>query len=196
MAKQTSPNVVQIEDTYVPLPERFEEIARRYAGLEAVRSSQSHCSFEELDQQSLRLARCLCRILGKEPRPVALLLEEKTQIITSLLGVIDLNADDNRPLRPRYITRHGAIRRAPPNQSRPYSPWPAIHTAPPPCSQPPAAPLRNPVRGRSQSLTSGFRKHCNPSLQNRFTSPGSAASAANRVWRTVSCLALLRSRAP
>jgi amino acid adenylation domain-containing protein len=88
MAKQTSPNVVQIEDTYVPLPERFEEIARRYAGLEAVRSSQSHCSFEELDQQSLRLARCLCRILGKEPRPVALLLEEKTQIITSLLGVI------------------------------------------------------------------------------------------------------------
>lgn len=88
MTEQTSPSVARSEGTYVTLPARFEEIAQRYADLEAVRSPQSRCSYKELDQQSLRLARCICRSLGTEPRPVALLLEEKAAIIASLLGVI------------------------------------------------------------------------------------------------------------
>ena len=73
---------------YVDLPGRFGEIARRHAGREAIRSPRSRCSYGDLDRQSARLAGCLRRILGSEPRPVALLLEDKAQVIASLLGVI------------------------------------------------------------------------------------------------------------
>jgi amino acid adenylation domain-containing protein len=88
MTGQENQSVVQGGGTYVALPGRFEEIARRHAGWEAIRSPRSRCSYAELDRQSSRLAGCLCRILGKEPRPVALLLEDKVQVITSLMGVI------------------------------------------------------------------------------------------------------------
>ena len=75
-------------DSYVTLPERFEEIVRRYGELEAIRSPWGRLLYREVDQQSRRLAARLGSLLGKEPRPVAMLLEDRAQTVIGLLGII------------------------------------------------------------------------------------------------------------
>ncbi len=48
----------------------------------------SELTYQKLEENSRHLASYLCQKLGMEPRPVALLIEEEIQVITSLLGVI------------------------------------------------------------------------------------------------------------
>ena len=74
--------------TGLSIPARFEEVAERHASLEAVRSPQRTFTYRELEANSRRLAGFLYHKLGREPNPVALLMEDGVQVVSSLLGVI------------------------------------------------------------------------------------------------------------
>ncbi len=85
-------------DSGISISARFEDIAKRNASSVAVKSSQSMLTYLDLKKSSINVANILSQKLGSNPSPVALLLEDGSQVIASILGVIKVRPFLQRPI--------------------------------------------------------------------------------------------------
>jgi amino acid adenylation domain-containing protein len=88
MAEQSRNDQIKEWEVMGNIPARFEGVAGSYPSLEAIRSSESVLTYQDLEKSSRCLAAVLGSKLGAQPRPVALLIQDGAQMISSLLGVI------------------------------------------------------------------------------------------------------------
>ena len=91
------------------IPQRFEEIARRYPNRIAVKDRQRSLSYEELDVTANRVARAVLERLGEANEPAAILVRHGIAAVIAILGLLKANKiyvplDPSYPLeRLRYM---------------------------------------------------------------------------------------------
>lgn len=78
-------NKAEIEQS---IPERFEQIARRYPGRLAVKTTQCALTYEELNKAANRIARAILSRCEQGAEPIALLLEQGAPVIAAILGAL------------------------------------------------------------------------------------------------------------
>ncbi|MGH7798830.1 MAG: non-ribosomal peptide synthetase [Candidatus Binatia bacterium] len=70
------------------VPNRFEQIVRLYPERTAVKFENDSLTYNELNKASNRVARAVLARQEKGNRPIALLFEQSTQVISAILGVL------------------------------------------------------------------------------------------------------------
>jgi amino acid adenylation domain-containing protein len=70
------------------IPERFEEIARKFPDRLAVKNEKQTLTYKELNQAANRIADAIVRRFGKENEPVAVLLDHGAAPIVAFLGLL------------------------------------------------------------------------------------------------------------
>jgi amino acid adenylation domain-containing protein len=70
------------------IPERFEEMVRRYPGRLAIKMDDRRLTYDELNQAANRVAHRILEVRRTGGEPVALLLEHGVNIITGILAVL------------------------------------------------------------------------------------------------------------
>lgn len=70
------------------IPDRFDQIVKRYADRIAVKHGRNKLTYKELDKVSNRVAHAILAQQGIKPEPVALLLEHGIAPIIAILGVL------------------------------------------------------------------------------------------------------------
>ena len=83
------------------IPQRFEEIARRYPNRIAVKDQQRSLSYEELDATANRLARAVLERFGNANEPAAILVRHGAATLIAILGLLKANKI-YVPLDPSY----------------------------------------------------------------------------------------------
>ena len=76
------------EDIEKSIPERFEKIVRAHPDHLAIKTALEELTYAELNSAANRVAHTLMDHARREPKPVALLFDNGTQIIIAMLGVL------------------------------------------------------------------------------------------------------------
>ena len=76
------------EDIEQSIPDRFEQQVRKYPDHLAVKTSDEHLTYAELNKASNRMTYAILALLGESREPVALLMEQGPQLIGAILGVL------------------------------------------------------------------------------------------------------------
>src|SRR5215475_7079571 len=76
------------EDVETSIPARFEKIVRMYPDRVAVKTTNRHLTYAQLNSAANRVACAILEQLGNESEPVALLLEKDTPLVVAMLGVV------------------------------------------------------------------------------------------------------------
>jgi amino acid adenylation domain-containing protein len=77
-----------ITDVATSIPERFEQIARRYGDRVAIRTRDRLVTYEALNTSANRIGRAILERIGSGSEPIALLFGNGTDLISALLGVL------------------------------------------------------------------------------------------------------------
>ena len=77
-----------ITDVETSIPERFEQIARRYGDRVAIRTRDRLITYEALNTSANRIARAILEQIGPGSEPIGLLFGNGIDLISALLGVL------------------------------------------------------------------------------------------------------------
>lgn len=76
------------EDIERSIPERFEQMVRMYPERLAVKTSSHQLTYEGLNSAANRVAHAIIDRAGREPEPIALLVEHDVRAIIALVGIL------------------------------------------------------------------------------------------------------------
>jgi non-ribosomal peptide synthetase component F len=106
------------EEVEQSVPERFEQIVRRYPDRLAVKTKAQSLTYDELNKAANRMARAILTQRGEREEPIALLLDTDASMMTAMISVLKagrfyVSLDPSQPrTRSFYIledTRAGLI---------------------------------------------------------------------------------------
>ncbi|MGH7834654.1 MAG: AMP-binding protein [Candidatus Binatia bacterium] len=83
------------------IPDRFEQIVRKYPNRLAVKTADCALTYEELNKTSNRIARAILSRCRQGAEPIALLLEQGAAVIAAILGALKAGKT-YVPLDPSY----------------------------------------------------------------------------------------------
>lgn len=80
------------EEVERSIPERFEQMVRRYPDRVAIRTMTHVLNYDELNKRANRLARAILAQGGEAKQSIALLIEDRALTLTAILGVLKAGA--------------------------------------------------------------------------------------------------------